>query len=128
VVKVMDFGIARVIESNMTATGSILGTPAYMAPEQVTGQKVDARSDVFSLGVVLFELVTGIRPFPGSTPTEMMFAIVQKPPLIASTAGAERKVSLEWDPIMLKALAKKPEERYQTALEFAEAVRQVRAS
>ena len=128
VVKVMDFGIARVIESNMTATGSILGTPAYMSPEQVTGQKVDARSDVFSLGVVLFELVTGVRPFPGSTPTEMMFAIVQKPPLIASTAGAARKVSLEWDPIMLKALAKKPEEQYQTAVEFAEAVRQIRAS
>ena len=128
VVKVMDFGIARVVESNMTATGSLLGTPAYMAPEQVTGQKVDARSDVFSLGVVLFELVTGTRPFPGSTPTELMFAIVQKQPLIASTAGADRKVSLEWDPITLKALAKKPEERYQTALEFAEAVRQVRAS
>lgn len=128
VVKVMDFGIARVVESNMTATGSILGTPAYMAPEQVTGEKVDARSDVFSLGVVLFELVTGIRPFPGSTPTEMMFAVVQKPPLIASTAGAARKVSPGWDPIFLKALAKKPEERYQSALEFAEAVRQLRAS
>jgi serine/threonine-protein kinase len=128
VVKVMDFGIARVIESNMTATGSVLGTPAYMSPEQVTGQKVDARSDVFSLGVVLFELLVGTRPFPGSTPTEMMFAIVQKQPLAASTAGSARNVSAEWDPIVLKALAKKPDDRYQTALELAAAVRNVRAS
>jgi hypothetical protein len=58
----------------------------------------------------------------------MMFAVVQKPPLVASTAGAARKVSPGWDPIMLKALAKKPEERYQSALDFAEAVRQLRAS
>jgi serine/threonine-protein kinase len=128
VVKVMDFGIARVVESNMTATGSVLGTPAYMSPEQVTGQKVDGRSDVFSLGVVLFELLTGSRPFPGATPTEMMFAIVQKQPLIASTVGAARQVSVEWDPIVLKALAKETENRYQSAIELAEAVRQVRAS
>jgi serine/threonine-protein kinase len=127
VTKLMDFGIARLVESNMTATGSVLGTPAYMAPEQITGEKVDARSDVFSLGVVLFELLVGERPFGGSKITEVMFAILRDETPRPSTANAERKVSPEWDPIVLKTLSKKPEDRYQTASEFADAVRAVRA-
>jgi serine/threonine-protein kinase len=127
VVKVMDFGIARLVESTMTATGNILGTPAYMAPEQVAGRKVDARSDVFSLGVILFELLVGERPFTGPTPTEVMFAIFQKEPPRPSGVDPERKVSPEWDSIVLRALSKKPEERYQTAHQLSEAVRAVRA-
>jgi serine/threonine-protein kinase len=123
----MDFGIARLVESDMTATGSVLGTPAYMAPEQVTGKKVDARSDVFSLGVVLYELLVGTRPFAGSKITAVMFAILQEEPASPSTANPERKVSPEWDPVVAKALAKKPEERYQSATDFANAVRAVRA-
>jgi serine/threonine-protein kinase len=127
VVKVMDFGIARLVESTMTATGNVLGTPAYMAPEQVAGRKVDARSDVFSLGVILFELLVGERPFTGPTPTEVMFAIFQKEPPRPSGVDPERKVSPEWDSIVLRALSKKPEERYQTAHQLSEAVRAVRA-
>jgi serine/threonine-protein kinase len=127
VTKLMDFGIARLVESDMTATGSVLGTPAYMAPEQVTGQKVDARSDVFSLGVVLYELLAGKRPFPGTKITAVMLAILQQEPPSPSSVNAERKVSPEWDPVVAKALAKKPEERYQNANEFARAVRAVRA-
>jgi serine/threonine-protein kinase len=127
VTKLMDFGIARLVESDMTATGSVLGTPAYMAPEQVTGKKVDARSDVFSLGVVLYELLAGKRPFPGTKITAVMLAILQEEPPSPSSVDAERKVSPEWDPVVAKALAKKPEERYQNADDFAQAVRAVRA-
>ena len=127
VTKLMDFGIARLVESNMTATGSVLGTPAYMAPEQCTGKKVDARSDVFSLAVVLYELLVGQRPFPGSKITEVMLAILQKEPTRPSVADATRQVSPEWDPVVLKGLEKNPEDRYQTASEFAHAVREVRA-
>jgi serine/threonine-protein kinase len=127
VTKLMDFGIARLVESNMTATGSVLGTPAYMAPEQCTGQKVDARSDLFSLAVVLYELLTGQRPFPGSKITEVMLAILQKDPARPSGVDPMRKVSPEWDPVVLKALEKKPEDRYRSVNEFAKAVRDVRA-
>jgi serine/threonine-protein kinase len=127
VTKLMDFGIARLVESNMTATGSVLGTPAYMAPEQCTGQKVDARSDVFSLGVVLYELLAGQRPFPGAKITEVMLAILQKEPTKPSGLDPARQVSPEWDPVVMKSLEKKPEARYQTATDFANAVRAVRA-
>ena len=72
VVKVMDFGIARIMESTLTQTGSVMGTPAYMSPEQVNGQKIDARSDIFSLGVILYELLTGKKPFTGETISSLM--------------------------------------------------------
>ena len=111
----------------LTTTGALLGTPAYMAPEQCTGQKVDARSDVFSLAVVLYELLVGRRPFPGSKITEVMLSILQKDPTIPSGADPTRNVSPEWDPVVMKGLEKKPEDRYQTASEFANAVRAVRA-
>jgi tRNA A-37 threonylcarbamoyl transferase component Bud32 len=127
VVKVMDFGIARVVESEMTATGSILGTPSYMSPEQMSGEKVDGRSDVFSLGVVLYELLAGTRPFTGGSLSEIMMALLQNDPPPPSTIDSGRNVSPEWDPIVLKALSKDPEKRYQSANEFAQAIRQSRA-
>ena len=77
IVKVMDFGIARIVESTLTKTGSVIGTPAYMSPEQVHGQKIDARSDIFSLGVILYELLTGKKPFTGETISSLMFAIIE---------------------------------------------------
>jgi serine/threonine-protein kinase len=126
VTKLMDFGIARLVESNMTATGSVLGTPAYMSPEQVTGHKVDARSDVFSLGAVLYELLTGNRAFPGNKITAVMLAVLQEEPPVPSSCDVEPRVNPAWDPIVAKAMAKKAEERYQTAAEFAEAVRALR--
>jgi serine/threonine-protein kinase len=104
-VKVMDFGIARIVESDLTKAGSVMGTPAYMSPEQVNGQKIDARSDSFSLGVILYELLTGKRPFTGENIQTLMFAIIS------------------WDEILRKALAKNLDERYATAKEFAEAVK-----
>ena len=114
-------GIARLVESDMTRTGSVLGTPAYMSPEQFAGKKVDARSDIFSLGVVLYELLTNKRPFTGQTPTEVMFAIIQKEPPPPSAVA--EKVDPVWDAILARALSKDPAQRYETARAFAAAVR-----
>ena len=120
-VKVMDFGIARVVESSLTKTGSVMGTPAYMSPEQVNGQKVDGRSDIFSLGVILYELLTGRKPFKGDTMPSLMFAIMKEEPPQPSTV--DKDVAPVWDPILKKALAKNRDDRYATVKEFATAVR-----
>ncbi|HKZ32080.1 MAG TPA: serine/threonine-protein kinase [Vicinamibacteria bacterium] len=120
-VKVMDFGIARVVESSLTRTGSVMGTPAYMSPEQVNGQKVDGRSDIFSLGVILYELLTGRKPFKGDTMPSLMFAIMKEEPPEPSTV--DTNVAPVWNPILKKALAKNRDERYATVKEFAQAVR-----
>jgi serine/threonine-protein kinase len=121
VVKVMDFGIARIVESTLTRTGSVIGTPAYMSPEQVNGEKIDARSDIFSLGVILYELVTGKKPFTGETVSSLMFAIIKGDPTEPSRLA--EKLNPAWDQILGKALAKDREARYATAKEFATAVR-----
>jgi serine/threonine-protein kinase len=121
VVKVMDFGIARLVESTLTRTGSVMGTPAYMSPEQVNAKKIDARSDIFSLGVILYELLTGTKPFPGDTIPTVMLAILQTDPAHPSTL--DTKIHPAWDEILRKALAKNREDRYATARELAQAVR-----
>ncbi len=120
-VKVMDFGIARVVESSLTKTGSVMGTPAYMSPEQVNGHKVDGRSDTFSLGVILYELLTGRKPFKGDSMPSLMFAIMKEEALQASTV--DTSVHAAWDPILKKVLAKHRDDRYATVKEFAQAVR-----
>jgi serine/threonine-protein kinase len=124
-VKLMDFGIARLVESELTKTGNLIGTPAYMSPEQVHGQKVDARSDIFSLGVILYELLTGQKPFAGNTIPSIMFAIIEREPPKPSLIDASLKPA--WDEVLQRALAKKREERFATAAEFVEAVRQIPA-
>jgi serine/threonine-protein kinase len=119
--KVADFGIARVESSNLTQAGMVLGTPSYMSPEQFMGQTVDGRSDLFSAGVILYQLLTGEKPFTGSV-TTIMHKVLQEEPLPPSKLNVQ--VPRAFDAVIRKALAKRPDERYQTAREFLDAIRQ----
>jgi len=116
-VKIVDFGIARVGVSSMTRTGVVLGTVRYMSPEQVQGQTVDARSDVFSLGVVLYELLTYQTPFQGEDDYSILFRIMNDPPEHITKYIPQCPPQVEQ--IVLRALAKDREQRYQTAGDVA---------
>jgi tRNA A-37 threonylcarbamoyl transferase component Bud32/tetratricopeptide (TPR) repeat protein len=119
--KVTDFGIAKIADNfSLTLPGHVLGTPSYMAPEQFEGQESDGRADIFSLGVVLYELVTGRRPFTGNSLASLAYKIVHKMHIPPSLQNVE--LPMELDEIIGRALAKNPEERYQTAREFREAL------
>jgi len=118
-VKVMDFGIARAVadgQSSMTATAAVIGTAQYLSPEQARGESVDARSDVYSTGCVLFELLTGAPPFTGDSPVAVAYQHVREDPKAPSATrpGLPRDL----DAIVLKALNKNPLNRYQTAAEM----------
>lgn len=118
---IVDFGVARVETSTMTQTGQTLGTPSYMSPEQVMGQKIDGRSDIFSVGVILYELLTGQRPFSAEGGiTTLIFRIVNEPPIPLSKV--KKNVSIKFEPIIEKALAKSPDERYQNCRELTTAL------
>jgi eukaryotic-like serine/threonine-protein kinase len=119
-VKVADFGIARIESSNLTQAGMVLGTPSYMSPEQFMGQTVDGRTDIFSAGVILYQLLTGEKPFTGSV-TTIMHKVLQEQPLPPSTLNVQ--VPRTFDAVVQKALAKRPDERYQTGREFAAAIK-----
>ncbi len=119
-VKITDFGVARLESSNLTTTGQFIGTPNYMSPEQVTGAVVDGRSDLFSLGVVLFELLTGVRPFAGGSLSEVAYRIVHEPPPIPSQLRSGLPAA--YNPIVLKLLEKEPERRYQRGEDVARAL------
>lgn len=112
-VKLMDFGIAKVPTSELTQEGQFLGTPAYMSPEQVTGKPLDGRTDIFSLGTVLYELLTCKKPFPGDDVTTVGYRICKEEPkpLLEEVPGISPDVNL----IIGHLLAKNPEERYETA-------------
>ena len=116
--KITDFGIARVESSNLTVDGQFIGTPNFMSPEQITGKPVDGRSDIFSLGVVLFNLLTGQRPFAGETMHEVTLKVVQEPSPIPSTLAPH--VPAAFNPIILKCLEKDPDRRFQTGAELAQ--------
>jgi CHASE2 domain-containing sensor protein/predicted Ser/Thr protein kinase len=125
-VKVTDFGIARITDSSKTKTGLVLGTPSFMSPEQLAGKKVDGRSDLYSLGVMLFQLLTGVLPFRGDSMAELMFKIaneeapdirIVRPDLPASLAN-----------LVTLSLNKRPELRYQDGDQFAADLRGVMAS
>jgi len=124
--KITDFGIARLETSNLTVDGQFIGTPNFMSPEQVTGKKVDGRSDIFSLGMVLFTLLTGQRPFAGDTMHEVTLRIVQEPSPIPSNLGEDIPAAL--NPVVLKCLEKDPERRFQTGGELAQVLAAVARS
>jgi serine/threonine-protein kinase len=120
-VKVTDFGIARITTSSKTQTGMMLGTPSYMSPEQLVSTKVDGRSDVFSLGVVLFELLTGEKPFVSDSPATLMFQIASQPHPPVLTIRPDLPPACE--AIIDRALQKDAALRYQKAAEMAQALR-----
>src|SRR5687768_17355510 len=112
-VKVMDFGIARAGASQMTEAGSIIGTAQYLSPEQARGAPVDQTSDLYSTGIVLYELLTGSVPFTGETPVEIAMKHLSQTPVPPSTHRPE--VPRDLDYVVLRALAKDPAERYRSA-------------
>jgi serine/threonine-protein kinase len=116
-VKILDFGIAKTAgEANLTRAGSVFGTPDYMSPEQVQGQRGDARSDVYALGVMLYEMLAGGPPFRGDNALAVMAQHVQaRPP---SLRARNRRVSPALEAVVLKALRKDPNLRYQTMAAF----------
>jgi serine/threonine-protein kinase len=118
-IKITDFGIARIDSSTLTQTGAMLGTPSYMSPEQFRGETIDGRSDVFSVGVVLYQLLTGQRPFSGGAATVMQQVLLHTPPL-PSTVNAALPATL--DAVLMRALAKDRDERYASARDFQQAL------
>jgi eukaryotic-like serine/threonine-protein kinase len=138
IVKVLDFGLAKLTERLDSSTGpeattvalvntepgSILGTVAYMSPEQAAGREVDARSDVWSLGVVIYEMITGHAPFEGASKSHIIVAITDREPLPINQFAPEIPEALEW--IIAEALTKDPEERCQTAKELLGKLRRLK--
>ncbi|MCB1018413.1 MAG: serine/threonine protein kinase [Acidobacteria bacterium] len=123
-VKIMDFGIARVGSTKLTQTGTVMGTPSYMSPEQVKGEDLDGRSDQFSLGVIAYEMLTGKKPFHGDNLTSVIYKIVSSPP--EPTQVAAPWVAPGVDAVVMRALSKEPGDRFASceafALAFAKAI------
>jgi len=124
-VKVTDFGIARITDSSKTKTGMVLGTPSYMSPEQLAGKKIDGQSDLFSLGVTLYQLACGRLPFQGDSMTQLMFKIANEPP--ADVLGINPTLPECLAVVINKALAKDMGARFKSGEEMAQALRQCAA-
>ncbi|MFF9568646.1 protein kinase [Streptomyces sp. NPDC014685] len=126
VVKVMDFGIARAMQSgvtSMTQTGMVVGTPQYLSPEQALGRGVDARSDLYSVGIMLFQLLTGRLPFDADSPLAIAYAHVQEEPVAPSTIN--RSVTPAMDALVARALKKNPNERFPSAAAMQDEIARV---
>ncbi|MBI1982631.1 MAG: serine/threonine protein kinase, partial [Acidobacteria bacterium] len=123
--KIADFGIAKLAGTTMTQTGLLVGTPAFMSPEQITGRSIDSRSDIFSFGIVLYWMFTGERPFPGDAITEVAYKVVHAAPV--PLREVDSALPSDLDDILIRCLAKKPEERYTTAGEIAAAFEMLKA-
>ncbi|MCX5141403.1 protein kinase [Streptomyces sp. NBC_00338] len=126
IVKVMDFGIARAMQSgvtSMTQTGMVVGTPQYLSPEQALGRGVDARSDLYSVGIMLFQLLTGRIPFDADSPLAIAYAHVQEEPVAPSTIN--RSITPAMDALVARALKKNPNERFPSAAAMQDEITRV---
>ena len=118
--KVSDFGIARMRDSTMTQIGAVMGTPSYMSPEQFMGQRVDERTDLFSVAVILYELLTGEKPFPGEAVSTIMQKVLYAP--VEPPTTYNLSIPNAFNAVLEKALAKRPMDRFQSAKDFIEAI------
>ena len=123
--KIGDFGIAKLEGAHLTMTGQVLGTPSYMSPEQLTGAPLDGRSDLFSLGVVLYQLVTGQKPFAADTVTAISYKVVHTDPLPVRQLNPSLSEDIE--KVMARCLAKDPKNRYASGRALAADLKAVRA-
>jgi serine/threonine protein kinase len=124
-VKITDFGTAKILRFNSTQTAQVIGTPSYMSPEQIKGKAVDGRSDIFALGVILYELVTGEKPFPGQNVTTVIYKIVSEEPIPPRQLAPDIHPGLA--ALIMRALAKEPAERFQTCGEMLEGLKNYRS-
>jgi len=125
-VKVTDFGIARITDSSKTKTGLVLGTPSFMSPEQLAGQKIEGRSDLFSLGASLYQLACGKLPFVGDSLAQLMYRIANEPHIDILSVKADLPACLV--AIINRSMAKRIEDRYASGAEMAEALRRCAAA
>ena len=123
--KIADFGIAKMVGTQMTHTGLLVGTPAFMSPEQITGGQIDARSDIFSFGIVLYWMCTGTKPFAGQAITEVTYKVVHATPTPVRQLNAD--LPYEMEVIIARCLAKKPDERYQRGRDLANDLENLKA-
>ena len=119
--KITDFGLAKDPSTSLTHTGTLVGTPSYMSPEQIQGRELDGRSDLFSLGIVLYELLTGEKPFPGDSISTVIYRVLHEEPALPSQRNPAVPPIL--DALVLRALHKNPVSRFQTGAEFSRALR-----
>jgi serine/threonine-protein kinase len=120
----IDFGLAVLTgHGRMTATGMCVGSPSYIAPERLIGQPADARTDLYAVGVILFEMLTGSRPFAGDSPQDTMQRALQRPP--RPLRSLRRDISPQLEAVVRRALAKEPNKRYRSAVSMLEALADV---
>jgi len=119
-VKIADFGVAKILTQTVTMTGTVLGSPAYMSPEQIKAEPIDGRTDQYSLAVVAYELFTGKKPFEAETLSSLVFKIAQQPP--PPLDNVPPHLASRIGPVLLRALAKDPASRYRTCAEFVDAL------
>jgi len=120
-VKITDFGTAKILQFGTAQTSHVMGTPSYMSPEQVKGKPVDGRSDIFSLGVILYELMTGEKPFPGQNITTVIYKIINEDPIPPRSLDSSIHPGLS--AVITHALAKEPSARFQTCQELLDALK-----
>lgn len=123
--KILDFGIAKLADVGLTKAGMIMGTPSYLAPEQASGRRIDNRADIFSMGAILYELLTGERAFPGESTTTVLYKILNEEPI--PPRAIEPSLPPALDSVVRKALAKDPLQRFQSCAELGLALEAIRA-